>query len=195
MTPTQQKWLTKLIDYDFVVEFRTWRENLIVDELSKQEDTTGKGILWAISKPLVNWVDQLKNSYKTDSEIQDILQQLDKETIGSLKYQLRGGILYYKQRVYISKSSIIKEAIMNYIHDSPILGHTGFERTLKNVRRDFFWVGMKSDIQTYIRRCEVCQRAKWENTKPSRLLQPLPIPTRPWSSISMDFIEGLPKSN
>jgi hypothetical protein len=68
--------------------------------------------------------------------------------------------LYYKQRVYISKSSIIKEANMNYIHDSPILGHTGFERTLKNVRRDFFWVGMKSDIQTYIRRCEVCQRAK-----------------------------------
>lgn len=54
---------------------------------------------------------------------------------------------------------------------------------------------MKSDIQTYKKQCEVCQRAKGENTKPFGLLQPLPIPTRPWSSISMDFIEGLLKSN
>ena len=194
-TPTQQKWLSKLIGYDFVVEFRAGRENLVVVALSRQEDTTKKGTLWAISKPLVNWVDQLKDSYKTNSEFQDILQQLDKETIGSLKYHLRGGILYYKQRVYISKFSPIKEAIMNYIHDSLASGHTGFERTLKRARRDFFWVGMKSDIQTYIRHCEVCQRAKRESTKPLGLLQPLPIPTRPWSSISIDFIEGLPKSN
>ena len=194
-TPTQQKWLSKLIRYDFVVEFRAGRENLVADALSRQEDTTEKGTLWAIYTPIVNWADQLKDSYKTDPEIQTIMQLLDQETIGSLKYHLRGGILYYKQRVYISKFSPIKEAIMNYIHDSLASGHTGFERTLKRARRDFFWVGMKSDIQTYIRHCEVCQRAKRENTKPLGLLQPLPIPTRPWSSISIDFIEGLPKSN
>jgi hypothetical protein len=175
-TPTQQKWLSKLIGYDFVVEFRAGRENLVVVVLSRQEDTTEKVTLWAISKPLVNWVDQLKDSYKTNSEFQDILQQLDKETIGSLKYYLRGGILYYKQRVYISKFSPIKEAIMNYIHDSLASGHMGFERTLKRARRDFFWVGMKSDIQTYIRHCEVCQRAKGENTKPLGLLQPYLYP-------------------
>jgi hypothetical protein len=155
-TPTQQKWLSKLIRYDFVVEFRAGRENLVADALSRQEDTTEKGTLWAIYTPIVNWADQLKDSYKTDPEIQTIMQQLDQETIGSLKYHLRGGILYYKHRFYISQSSPIKNDILNYIHDSPSSRHTGFERTLKRARRDFFWVGMKSDIQTYIKHYEVC---------------------------------------
>ena len=54
---------------------------------------------------------------------------------------------------------------------------------------------MKNEVQEYVKHCEICQRAKGGNSKPSGLLQPLPIPSRPWSSISMDFIEGLPKSN
>lgn len=59
---------------------------------------------------------------------------------------------------------------------------------------EFHWAGMKGDIRQFIRECETCQRNKAENIFPSGLLQPLPIPTRVWTDISMDFIEGLPKS-
>ena len=54
---------------------------------------------------------------------------------------------------------------------------------------------MKSDIKNHIRCCEVCQRTNSDNSKPTGLLQPLPIPNRPWLDINMDFIEGLPKSH
>jgi hypothetical protein len=50
---------------------------------------------------------------------------------------------------------------------------------------------MEVNIKTFVRECDICQRVKAENVSPAGLLQPLPIPKRPWYSISMDFIEGL----
>ena len=53
---------------------------------------------------------------------------------------------------------------------------------------------MKKDLKNYSKGCELCQRIKHETSKPARLLLPLEIPHTFWSSISMDFMEGLPKS-
>jgi hypothetical protein len=53
---------------------------------------------------------------------------------------------------------------------------------------------MKANVKRFIREIDICQRVKAENLSPIGLLQPLPIPERPWLSISMDFIEGLPFS-
>lgn len=50
---------------------------------------------------------------------------------------------------------------------------------------------MKFDIRSRIKICDTCQRMKVENTRPSGQFQPLPIPERIWSSVSMDFIKGL----
>ena len=59
----------------------------------------------------------------------------------------------------------------------------------------FYWEGMKSVIQQYVRGCEVCQRNKYEALSLARLLQPLSIHTVIWSDLSMDCIGGLPKSH
>lgn len=42
--------------------------------------------------------------------------------------------------------------------------------------------------------CPICQVSKSENVHSPGLLDPLEIPDLAWSHISMDFIEGLPKS-
>jgi hypothetical protein len=52
---------------------------------------------------------------------------------------------------------------------------------------------MDASVAHYIRTCPSCQANKRVNVPPLGLLQPLPIPSRPWESVSMDFT-ALPRS-
>ena len=57
----------------------------------------------------------------------------------------------------------------------------------------YFWPGMQHDVKKFVEKCRICQQAKWRRQN-TRLYQPLPIPTRPWDSISMDFVMGFPRT-
>ena len=52
---------------------------------------------------------------------------------------------------------------------------------------------MELDIELYVKTCLVCQQDKRLTQKEVSLLQPLPIPESPWTSVSMDFITSMPK--
>src|SRR6266446_1590720 len=49
-------------------------------------------------------------------------------------------------------------------------------------------------VKDYVASCATCARAKSPRHKPYGKLKQLPIPSRLWSSILMDFIEQLPDS-
>lgn len=79
-------------------------------------------------------------------------------------------------------------------HFSPERGHSGYQVTLKRVKRSFWWPGMRTDIELVIRNFDICQRNKIENVASPGYLQPLPVPEKVWEDIVMDFIKGLPSS-
>jgi hypothetical protein len=53
---------------------------------------------------------------------------------------------------------------------------------------------MKSYVKNFVASCSVCAQAKPDRARYPSLLAPLPVPTESWQMISMDFIEGLPRS-
>lgn len=53
---------------------------------------------------------------------------------------------------------------------------------------------MKKDVAEFATKCLIFQRVKTEQQKPGGLLQPLDVPEWKWYSISMDFIDGFPRS-
>uniref|UniRef100_A0A3Q2NMV8 Integrase catalytic domain-containing protein n=1 Tax=Fundulus heteroclitus TaxID=8078 RepID=A0A3Q2NMV8_FUNHE len=54
---------------------------------------------------------------------------------------------------------------------------------------------MSRDIKDFVLSCPVCAQNKPSNRQPAGLLQPLPVPERPWSHIALDFVTGPPSSS
>lgn len=85
------------------------RENKAADALSR------KGKPWelfVISTSVATWAKELKASYKGDSEIQEILKQMQAETINSLKYSMHDVLLLYKGKIYLSKECPLKKTML-----------------------------------------------------------------------------------
>ena len=88
------------------------------------------------------------------------------------------------------RNFILKEA-----HESPLeSAHAGPEKLWQLLSSRFYWKRMKTDIVKYCGSCDVCQKTKTLNFNKFGLLIPNPIPSRPYQSISMDFIVNLPWS-
>ena len=108
-------------------------------------------------------------------------------------YSWDGISLRYKGHLVLPHSTDLQQVVFYEIHASPLTRNSGFLKKYERSQNNFFWKGMKQEIQQIVAKCDTCQRHKGETTLLLGLLKPLPIPTRIWIDISMDFIDGLPK--
>lgn len=67
--------------------------------------------------------------------------------------------------------------------------------TLALLRQRFWWSSMEEDTKEFITACLICSQHKNTHQAPFSLLHPLPVPHRPLSHISLDFVTGLPTSD
>lgn len=91
------------------------------------------------------------------------------------------------------ETSIRADLIRDY-HCSAFGGHSGMRATYHRIKSLFYWLGLKKVVEQFIRECPVCQVTKAEHVHIPGLLNPLEVPDMAWTHITMDFIEGLPKS-
>ena len=87
-----------------------------------------------------------------------------------------------------------RSQVLQWAHSSKLTCHPGFHRTLQFLRQSFWWPSMYRDTRQFIAACSVCARGKASHQPPAGLLRPLPVPSRPWSHIALDFVTGLPPS-
>jgi hypothetical protein len=112
------------------------------------------------------------------------------------QWVLAGNLWYTRSgpegRLCVPNNPELQHKLLKETHDSPLGGHFGGARTIARLNQNFHWPGLKNLVRRYVRTCEECAMNKPTNTKSSGLMQPLPIPNKPWEVVSMDFIVGLP---
>ncbi|CAA0836889.1 Uncharacterized mitochondrial protein AtMg00860, partial [Striga hermonthica] len=192
VTPEQQKFVSKLMGFNFEIVYRPGRKNTVADALSRREDVAE---LDAVTGP--TWADwaELRKAQDEDAHFWNVIEKLNVGHDEDENHDMHDGLLLHHGRVVVPDTGSLREDIIRHFHDSKFGGHTGVFRTWMRIASTFYWPGLRGDLRDYIGRCDECQRTKADERRPGGLLQPLPVPARIWEDITMDFIEGLPLSN
>nr|ADB85290.1 putative retrotransposon protein [Phyllostachys edulis] len=187
----QHKLLVKLLGYNYKVEYKRGRENKATDALSRVRYNDQ---VVAISAVTPVWILEVLASYEGDEKCRDLITQISISPTAQPNYSLKNGILRYKGRLYIGSNTGLKRQLLVTFHDSALGGHSGGRVTYQRLKLIFHWPRMKQEVEEFVKLYDVCQKNNCEHVPYPGLLQPIPIPEMAWTHISMDFIEGLPKS-
>ncbi|MCO5605186.1 hypothetical protein L7F22_059366 [Adiantum nelumboides] len=186
LSEKQMRWTNILSQFHFQIVHVQGLKNVVADALSR------KPLVQAISMLHPSTFEDMVDQYAKETNFADIFTRIwdGESTIAG--YSLRERYLMRKTMLCVRQP--LREKVMTECHCPPYTGHRGIVTTMKGVERYFYWPRLKKDVEEFVPSCLVCQKVKFDRHKAQGLLQPLPIPTRPWESIAMDFIFDLPKT-
>ena len=102
--------------------------------------------------------------------------------------------LRYRRRVVVPQLTDLREEILREFHCSRFAVHPGGTKMYQDLRRQYYWNGMKRHVGDFVRRCLTCQQVKVERQKPAGLLQSLEVAEWKWEHVTMDFVTHLPRT-
>ncbi|CAA0825684.1 Unknown protein, partial [Striga hermonthica] len=105
------------------------------------------------------------------------------------------GALEFRDRIVVPKVEALQKDILTEAHTAPYIAHPGSTKMYHDLKRSFWWWGMKKDVSSFVKKCLVCQQVKAEHKSPIVLLQALEILRWKWEEVTMDFVTGLPRSS
>lgn len=178
LNPRQARWALFLGRFNFTLTYRPGSRNQKPDALSRQfAPSEEEGATEPILPPscVVRAV-----TWEIEQKVQEALQE----------YPAPEGCP--PNQLFVPPP--VRSSVLQWGHSSKLACHPGVHRTLSLLRQRFWWPSMVTDTRKFIAACPVCARNKSSHHPPAGLLQPLPIPHRPWSHIAVDFVTGLPPS-
>ncbi|KAJ0177013.1 hypothetical protein K1T71_007022 [Dendrolimus kikuchii] len=132
-------------------------------------------------------ISDLKNPFEKHSfvKIYNILTYLFHDTRIKIK-------IYHNNIIYPAPTEIKKILVDN--HDIPIAGHLGSVRMYNRIKQTYYWKGMRSDIESYVKQCKSCQENKALRKINRAPMQITSTSTEPSQRISLDIVGPLPEA-
>lgn len=183
------RWGCRLSPYDFVIEHRKGKDNVVPDALSRAVPI----LTVDPSDPLLRdvWFDRL-------------LAKCTKFPKSCPNYSVIDGRLcrYSKNKFGFSSEFDWKEVVpsfkrsevLEFCHCSDTSPHFGIFKTFKRVSLRYFWPKMYQDVVNFVKSCEICSAYKHSQEPPKGLMGDPKVCSRPFETISIDLVGPLPRS-
>jgi hypothetical protein len=184
----QRRWLKLIKDYDLGINYHLGKANVIVDALSrrshvnilatrellpefcKEFEKLNLGLVSnteVITMEVDSTLEQdIRKGQLEDVKIQEIKEQIKEEKAPGFSVD-KQGTLWYKKRLCVPEVKEIKELILRKAHDSAYSIHPGTTKMYHDLKRRYWWYGMKRAIAKYVALCDICQRVKAKRQRPT----------------------------
>lgn len=189
------RWAVRLQQHDFTIIHRKGREHVVPDILSR-------------SVPNVDTVevpDADNFDTSNDKWYQKMINNVSRKPLHYPNWRVRDNCLLkyvgenslglndIQWKIVVPKTHRIQ--IIQKNHDDPTSGHSGVFKTYNRISQLYYWPMMRSDITSYVKRCNVCIAHKPEQKLPLGLMSRRVEVEKPWQLICTDLIGPLPRSS
>lgn len=150
--------ISKLVAFDFSIEYKKGSENKAADALSKKPDAE----LLAISllTPNDTLYQHIKDTWTQDATLQELIVKLQ---VQPFKYfTWCNDQLKWKVRLVVGHDTQLRNTIITLWHSTPQGGHSGMDATIRRIQSLFYWKSLVQDIRNFIHKCDVCQWHKYD---------------------------------
>uniref|UniRef100_A0A8C2WB23 Gypsy retrotransposon integrase-like protein 1 n=1 Tax=Cyclopterus lumpus TaxID=8103 RepID=A0A8C2WB23_CYCLU len=175
----QARWAGFLSRFDFSLTYRPGSRNIKADALSRLHQ--GRSLTAEESVPIIP-------KGKVVGMVAWGIETVVRQALRS--HPAPSGVP--PRRLFVPES--VRSRVLQWGHASQFACHPGVHRTLTFLARRFWWPTMRNEVKDFVLACPVCARSKASHRAPAGLLQPLPVISRPWSHVALDFVSGLPPS-
>ena len=90
--------------------------------------------------------------------------------------------------MWVPGNAKLRTKIISECYETPLTGHFGIKKTAERLREHFRWVGMRKDVEDFMRTCDVCQRAG-DKLSDSVNVHTI-IARHSWEIVTIDFLCG-----
>ncbi|GFZ03498.1 hypothetical protein Acr_16g0001220 [Actinidia rufa] len=213
----QRRWLELIKDYDVLIQYHPGKANVVADALSRKS-TVNLACLVTSQVPLLDELERAEievvasdtNTMLTTMIAQPTLVEIVKrrqpedpylwkvyeEMLVNPKpdFTLQDRALRFQGRLCVPNIPEVKRQVLEKAHNTKFTMHPRGTKMYKDLKKIFWWPGMKKEIAEFVSQCLSCQQVKVEHQRPAGLFQSLPISEWKWEHITMDFVVGLPNS-
>ncbi len=201
----QMRWIQKLADFNFKIMYQSDKQNIKIDALTHQANFMPRDLnderVWYQRTTILtlNWMkiaDLKKNNnqsiYRQVLDVNEIDENctLLREAIARDEAQYediklkncwtQNEILFHDSQLWVSFNELLQMNLIREVHDQSSINHSEILRTVKIIKRNYYWSSMRKTMNRYIQNCYVCQRSKTSRNKLNDLLQPLSIFKQQW---------------
>jgi hypothetical protein len=185
-TDFHHKWSTYMQQFHLNINYKKGNTNNVVDYLSRPPIVALTTMLNSCGHKTFDW----PLLYKSDPEFSHTYNTL-LEGKKVPNFHLQDALLCHMGHLCVPSSERAK--MIWEVHYSRVTGHFGVEKTMAILQKYFYWSNLRQDVRKYIKSCTSCTISK-PTIKKKGLYTSLPTPGRPWESISMDYMSGLPST-